>query len=347
MPGSAVCLASSIGLAGRDGDHLGAAAPSAAPVGRAARSTAVGVGRSQPAPPFALPTPGPARVPGRHGSRAHRRHRRQRRRRHHDLLGHGRHDRPPAALAVPHHDGHPGGRPGDGRAPRRGHRPGPLGPHPRPLRRALDRARHGRPAGRQPGQHRGRVRRCRRRAGHPRRAQPDHGAGRGRRHLGARAVRQLPHGREGLPGRDARLRGLHRLRLPGRPRLGRGRPGAGDARPERPRPCPAAADGRRGGHDHHAVHAVLPAVGGGREGHRRGGARPRAGGCRGRLDLDQRHRRLHRRRHGHDPLRAPARRSAARPTPPPPWARSPAGCPRCSSRSASSGPACWPPRSCR
>ena len=38
------------------------------------------------------------------------------------------------AVAVPDHDRHPGDRPGDGGAARRGHRPGPVGPDPRPVR---------------------------------------------------------------------------------------------------------------------------------------------------------------------------------------------------------------------
>ena len=57
---------------------------------------------------------------------------------------------------------------------------------------------------------------------------------RGRRDLGARAVRQLPDGRAGLPGGGARVRDLHRVGRPRPARLGRGRPGAGHAR-RRPR----------------------------------------------------------------------------------------------------------------
>ena len=78
----------------------------------------------------------------------------------------------------------------------------------------------------------------------------------------------------------------------------------------------------RGRHDHHAVHAVLPDERGRREGHRRGRAAARAGRRGRRVDLDQRHRDLHRRRHGERPSastggidhdRPPTRRRALEP----------------------------------
>ena len=60
------------------------------------------------------------------------------------------------------------------------------------------------------------------------------GPDRRRGHLGARHQGQLPDRRAGLPVGDRGLRDLHLLGDPGRPRLGRGRAGTGDAAP-RPR----------------------------------------------------------------------------------------------------------------
>ena len=76
----------------------------------------------------------------------------------------GADDGPDAAVALPDHDRHPGHRPGDGGAARRRHRAGPVGPHPRPVRRPLDGLRDGRPARRQRRQHGRRVLRRRGRA---------------------------------------------------------------------------------------------------------------------------------------------------------------------------------------
>ena len=57
--------------------------------------------------------------------------------------------RPSAAVAVPGHGRDPGDRPGNGGPPGRGDGPGPVRPHPRPVRGSLDSVRDGRPAGRQ------------------------------------------------------------------------------------------------------------------------------------------------------------------------------------------------------
>ena len=136
--------------------------------------------------------------------------------------------------------------------------------------------------------------------------------------------------------------------VPGPSRLGPGRrhalvsPNLNGLTGRRP-----AADrgGRR--HDDHAVHAVLPAERRRRERDRRGRARPGAGRLGRRRGLDQRDRRVHRDRdRAHDPCRRAAR--STRPaTPPWPSSRWPATWPRCSSRSACSGPASWRRRSCR
>ena len=86
------------------------------------------------------------------------------------------------------------------------------------------------------------------------------------------------------------------------PGLGPGRPRARHA-VVRPRPGGAAAARRGRRHDDHAVHAVLPDERRRREGHRRRRAAARAGRRGRRLDLDQRHRDLHRRRGGGDDRR--------------------------------------------
>ena len=135
--------------------------------------------RGTPPPARTVPRPSRAgRVPRRHGPGPDRRDRRQRRRRHHDLQRHGRLDRADPAVDLPDHDRHPGHRPGDGGAARCRHRPGPVGPHPRPVRRAPDGVRDGHPAGRQRGQHRRRVLRGGGRAGDLRDLALPRGAGR-------------------------------------------------------------------------------------------------------------------------------------------------------------------------
>ena len=70
---------------------------------------------------------------------------------------HRRPDRADPAVDLPDHDRHPGHRPGDGGPARRRHRAGPVGPHPRPVRRPLDGVRDGRAARRQRRQHGRRV----------------------------------------------------------------------------------------------------------------------------------------------------------------------------------------------
>ena len=184
-----------------------------------------------------------ARLPGRHGPGAHRRDRRQRRRRDHDLQRHGRDDRPVAALDLPDHDRHPGHRPGDGGAARGGHRAGPVGPDPRPVRGAPDGLRDGHPADRQRGQHGRRVLRRRGRARDLRHLALHRGPDRRHRHLGARHQGQLPDRRARLPVGDGRVRDVHRVGDPGRPGLGRGRPGAGHAaaRPRLRRSCSSSS----------------------------------------------------------------------------------------------------------
>ena len=104
----------------------------------------------------------------------------------------------------------------------------------------------------------------------------DHRAGRGRRALGARAVRQLPAvERVFLLVSSCSSPTSRRPSWP--PRLGAGRSRRCVTPDCSSRAGAAAADGRRRRHDDHALHAVLPPVRGGREGHRRGGAAPRAG----------------------------------------------------------------------
>ena len=66
----------------------------------------------------------------------------------------------------------------------------------------------------------------------------------------------------------------------------------------------AAADGRDRRHDGDAVHVLLPAVVGRRQGARPGGAESRARGRDPGRRLDQRHRPVHRGRHRGDPLPA-------------------------------------------
>ena len=193
----------------------------------------------RPAPARAVPRPARAgRVPGRHGPGADRRDRRQRRRRHHDLQRDGRPDRADAAVDLPDHDRHPGHRPGDGRAARRGHRAGPVGPHPRPVRGAPDGVRDGHPAHRQRRQHRRRVLRRGGRARDLRDLALPRRADRRGRHLGAGHQGQLPDRRARLPVGHRRVLRLHRVGDPGRPRLGRGRAGARDA-VARPRARPS------------------------------------------------------------------------------------------------------------
>ena len=221
---------------------------------------------------------------------------------------------PDAALDLPDHDRHPGHRPGDGRAARRRHRPGPVRPDPRPVRGPPDGLRDGRPAGRQRGQHRRRVLRGGRRA---------------------RDLRDLA-----LPRRCRSSRSPSG-RWSSRPATGPssasscavivvflayivsavladpdwGEVGRALVTPSLDlAPARAAADGRRGRHDDHAVHAVLPDERRGREGHRRRRARARAGRRDRRLDLDQRHRDLHRRRGGEPRSGSPAGRSPRRRT---------------------------------
>ena len=152
-------------------------------------------------------------------------------------------------------------------------------PHPRPVRRALDGLRDGRPARRQHRQHGRRVRRRRGRPRDLRRSRAIVGPDRRRRDLGARAVRVSYRTVERVfLSVIARLRDLHRRRrsspTPTGAPVGQG---VRDARRSRPGPAIAAADGRRRRHDDHAVHAVLPPERGRREGHRRGGAAARAG----------------------------------------------------------------------
>ena len=217
------------GCAGRPpATPVGRVRPAAAPAGF--RGVHAASSAASPAPSRALPRPARAGLPGGHGARAHRRDRRQRRRRDHDLQRDGRRDGPRAAVALPDHDRHPGHRPGDGGAPRRRHRAGPLGPHPRPLRRALDGLRDARPAGRERGQHGRRVLRRRpppRDLRHP--ALPD-GADRRRRHLGAGPLRQLPDRRTRLPRRSSSCSSRTSRRRSWPAGLGRGRPGARHAR---------------------------------------------------------------------------------------------------------------------
>ena len=154
----------------------------------------------RPAPARAVPRPARAgRVPGGHGPGADRRDRRQRRRRHHDLQRDGRPDRADPAVDLPDHDRHPGHRPGDGGAARRGHRAGPVGPHPRPVRGAPDGVRDGRPADRQRRQHRRRVLRGGGRARDLRDLALPGRADRRGRHLGAGHQGQLSDGRARLP----------------------------------------------------------------------------------------------------------------------------------------------------
>ena len=83
----------------------------------------------------------------------------------------------------------------------------------------------------------------------------------------------------------------------------------------------AAAGRGHGRHHHHALHAVLPPVGRGREGHRRGGPGLRACGRGRRVGLDQRHRVLHRARDRGRAVRLAASCSTTRPMPPSPCDR--------------------------
>ena len=94
------------------------------------------------APPSAGPRAPPASSPSSPSwGRACQRLRRQRRRRHHDLLARRRPVRLRAAVGDPGQPDRPVLHPGGGRAARTGHGPGPHGPHPRALRRALGRLR--------------------------------------------------------------------------------------------------------------------------------------------------------------------------------------------------------------
>ena len=137
-----------------------------------------------------------------------------------------------AAVAVPDHDRHPRDRPGDGGAARRRHRPGPVRPDPRPVRRPLDGVRDGRscssptsptPSPSSPG-----AAAALEIFGIPRLVTvPIVAVG----DLGARPVRELPDGRAGVPLGDGRVPRLHRLGRPGEAGLGRGR----RARSSRPR----------------------------------------------------------------------------------------------------------------
>ena len=132
-----------------------------------------------------------------------------------------------------------------------------------------------------------------------------------------------------------------------RPRLGRGRPGPRDAvvRPRRRRSLllmVALVGTTITPYMQFYLTSAVAEKGIGED-----ELRARAGRRGRRVDLDQRHRDLHRGRHRDDHLRRPAGRSRPRPTRRGPSSRSPAGWPRRSSRSGCSGRACWPPRSCR
>ena len=225
----------------------------------------------------------------------------------------GADDRAVAAVDLPDHDRHPGDRPGDGGAARRRHRAGPVGPDPRPVRRALDGLRDGRPAGRQRRQH---GRRVRRRRGRRSRSSASRATSRCRSsalaHLGAGAI-------------QASYRTVERVFLSvmvvfltyiasailADPDWGAGRAGARHAR---------QLDLGAG-----QLLLVVAVVGTtitpymqfyltsarGREGHRRGRAAARAGRRHRRLDLDQRHRDLHRRRGRGDDRHGGRRRSTS------------------------------------
>ena len=262
----------------------------------------------------------------------------------------GARDGPQPAVDLPGHDRDPRDRPGDGRPAGRRHRPGPVGPHPRAVRRALDAVRDGRAAGRERRQHRRELRRRGRVAGHLRHPQVAHGAGRRRSGSGASCCSRatalvervfllvmvvfLAYPIAAVLSTEDWQPVFHAMVTPDVASL------------DTPL---AAAAGRRRRHDDHALHAVLPAVRGRREGHRRGGAAARAGRRRRGLGLDQRDRDLHRRRDGR---RGRRRRAAAvdhvgggRGAGP--RARRRAGSPRRCSASGCSGRPCSRRRSCR